>query len=147
MKYLAAIDYSPISTAVLDQAARFALAEGATVYLLHVEPPDPDFVGYEAGPPHVRQAVAREAMEHHAELRTMKESLEARGVNAHALVIQGPFAEKILDEARRLDAGLILMGSRGHGALHHLVIGSVSEEVVQHAPCPVLLVPHHPAGN
>jgi len=145
--YLAAIDFSPVSDAQLMHTARLARAEGATVYLLHVEPPEPDFMGYDAGPEHVRDAAARDAMEHHTGLRAMKEALVAQGVDTHALVIQGPAAEKILSEAARLGADLIVLGSHGHGALHQLALGSVSSEVSHAAPCPVLLVPRPAPGN
>jgi len=145
--YLAAIDYSAVSEAQLAHTTRLARAEGATVYLLHVEPPEPDFMGYDAGPEHVRAAVARDALEHHAALRAMKATLVAQGVDAHALVIQGPAAEKILDEAARLGADLIVLGSHGHGALHQLALGSVSSAVSHAAPCPVLLVPRPAPGN
>jgi nucleotide-binding universal stress UspA family protein len=45
----------------------------------------------------------------------------------------------IIDEARTLGADLVIMGSRGHGAIASLLLGSVSTEVTDHAPCPVLV--------
>jgi nucleotide-binding universal stress UspA family protein len=48
--------------------------------------------------------------------------------------------DEILDLAGELEAGLIVMGSRGMGPVKRLVLGSVSEGVVHHARCPVLLV-------
>jgi nucleotide-binding universal stress UspA family protein len=53
---------------------------------------------------------------------------------------RGPAVDEILNLARELDAGLIVMGSRGMGPVKRLVLGSVSEGVVHHASCPVLLV-------
>lgn len=38
------------------------------------------------------------------------------------------------------DADLLVLGSHGHGRLHHAVLGSVSEECIRHAPCPVVVV-------
>lgn len=49
-------------------------------------------------------------------------------------------ADEILAAAAELGAGLILLGSRGLGAVKRLVLGSVSEEVVHHARCPVLVL-------
>jgi len=49
--------------------------------------------------------------------------------------------DKILREAREQNAGLIVMGSHGHGALYELLIGSVTQGVMKSAQCPVVIVP------
>ena len=50
------------------------------------------------------------------------------------------FSNAILDEARHWSADLIVVGTHGRGALIHLLLGSVAERIVRHAPVPVLLV-------
>ena len=47
----------------------------------------------------------------------------------------------IVERARAAGAGLIVMGSHGRRGLSHLLLGSVAEKVVEHAGCPVLVVP------
>jgi nucleotide-binding universal stress UspA family protein len=54
-------------------------------------------------------------------------------------VLRGRAATSIVDEARRFGADLIVVGSRGHGTLESMLLGSVSAEVVDHAPCPILV--------
>jgi nucleotide-binding universal stress UspA family protein len=56
------------------------------------------------------------------------------------LVLEGAPGEQILKEASEWDAQLIVMGSRGHGGLTKLWLGSVSQEVVLQAPCPVEVI-------
>ena len=51
----------------------------------------------------------------------------------------------IIDYAREHAIDLIVMGTHGRGAMAHLLLGSVAERVVQHAPCAVLIVPKRPA--
>ena len=56
-----------------------------------------------------------------------------------------PAAEALLDDARRHDADLIVMGTNGRRGLTRMVLGSVAAEVVRAAECPVLTVPCHDA--
>lgn len=138
---LAAIDFSDVTEQLVEVARTMALAHGATLYLIHVEPPEPDFVGYEPGPQHVRDEVAREAVQHFKEENTLRNRLRSEGVDAHSLVLQGPTVEKILDEANRVAAKMIVVGSHGHGAVRHLLLGSVVEDLLRRSTCPVLVVP------
>lgn len=138
---LAAIDFSAVSDAVVDLAARLAGGFGGGVRLLHVAAPDPDFAGYEAGPDTVRQQRARTLRSEHRDLQERAEVLRGRGLEATARLIDGPAAETILDEAREHDVGLIVLGSHGRTGLRRLLVGSVSETVLRHAPCPVVVVP------
>lgn len=141
---LAALDFSDVTDSLLQMARDMAQAHQAALYLLHVEPPDPDFVGYEPGPQHVRDGVAQEAVRHFKNENTLRDELRAAGVDAHSLVVQGPTVEKILAEAVQLHADLIIVGSHGHGALYHVVMGSVGHGVLKDAKCPVLVVPSRP---
>ena len=58
----------------------------------------------------------------------------------HTELIEGDPAEAIIEVARTRTSDVIVMGSRGLGRLAGLVLGSTSQKVVSHAPCPVLIV-------
>ena len=58
----------------------------------------------------------------------------------HTELIEGSPAEAILDVAETRQSELIIMGPRGLGTLAGLLVGSTSQKVVDHAPCPVLIV-------
>ena len=53
----------------------------------------------------------------------------------------GAVADEILDQADAVDADFIVMGTHGHGAMYHLLVGSAAKGVLKHATRPVLLVP------
>ena len=144
---LAAVDFSHATDVVAATAADLTKALGGTLHLLHVEAPDPEFVGYEPGPQHVRDQVAKSIARNRHEIVELRDRLQGQGIDVHCLVIQGPTIDKIIEEAQRLGADVIVAGSHGHGAMHHLVLGSVSEGLIRKAPCPVLVVPQaHEAG-
>ncbi len=145
-RILAAIDFSATTDLVLEQAAQLALAFQAPITVLHVVEPEPDFVGFEPGPEVVRQAVARDFVAERNRLHQLRDALELRlgGLECGALQVQGPSAAKIVEAAERLGAGLIVLGSHGHGALYHLLVGSVAESVLRKARVPVVVVPASP---
>lgn len=138
---LAAVDFSEVSDRVVERAHELALAFSAELYLVHVAAPDPEFVGYEAGPESVRTQRAQELRQEHRDLQARAAALRARGVRAHALLIQGPTVDKLVEEIERLAADMVVLGSHGRGALLRALLGSVSEGVIRRSPCPVLVVP------
>ncbi len=139
---LVPVDFSDCAANVTETAASIARAFSARIILLHVAAPEPEFVGYEPGPQTVRDTVARELVEEHKLIHEMDRRLEASKLQVTSLVIQGYPVEKILDEAAKFNADLIVMGSHGHGALRNLLVGSVTEGVMRKSKCPVLVVPH-----
>jgi nucleotide-binding universal stress UspA family protein len=64
----------------------------------------------------------------------------AAGVEIEAVAVEGPPARALVEAAR--DAILLVVGSRGHGGFTGLLLGSVSLQAVQHAPCPVVICRH-----
>jgi nucleotide-binding universal stress UspA family protein len=138
---LVPIDFSDVTAPVVETARKFAAAFGSRVILLNVAEPEPDFVGFEAGPPTVRMAVARDFKVERQRLDEIKAQCAAGGASVAALHIQGPIVDKIVHEAGEQQADLIVMGSHGHGALYDLLVGTVTQGVIKAATCPVVVVP------
>ncbi|HUI04207.1 MAG TPA: universal stress protein [Acidimicrobiales bacterium] len=69
-----------------------------------------------------------------------KAQAEHPGVKVRRLVVEGTPASVLLDAAK--GAELLVVGTRGHGGFAGLLLGSVSEHCVAHAPCPVVVVRH-----
>jgi nucleotide-binding universal stress UspA family protein len=83
-----------------------------------------------------------QAMREYAEsiLSDGKKKAEAEGVQVETLMVDGHVVEEILKAARDGDFSLIVIGSRGLSTIKELLMGSVSDGVTKHAPCPVLVV-------
>jgi nucleotide-binding universal stress UspA family protein len=67
-------------------------------------------------------------------------TLEGPGRSVERITLRGRPASAIVEEAEAWKADLVVLGNRGHGPIASMVLGSVSAEVVDHAPCPVLVV-------
>ncbi len=138
---LAAVDFSTNSGAVVDTAAALAKGLDAKLFILHVAAPDPDFVGYAAGPSEVRDTIAGALRAEHRDLEALAARASAGGIDTEPLMIQGPTIEAIVHKAGDLDADIIVVGSHGHGALLRALLGSVSMGVLRTAGRPVLIIP------
>ena len=140
MSLLVALDFSSVADDQLEIVGRLA-SPNREVFLLHVAEPDPSFVGFEAGPETVRDQVAEEFHREHEMIQTLADRLRDAGHTVNALLIQGPTVQTILEQAEKLGAEVIVVGSHGRGKLFDLVVGSVSAEVIRKSPVPVLVVP------
>jgi nucleotide-binding universal stress UspA family protein len=67
----------------------------------------------------------------------------AGGTVAGSHLRMGAVDLEIVDLAKELGVGLIVMGCRGHGGIRRAIGGSISDAVIRHAPCPVLVVRSH----
>jgi nucleotide-binding universal stress UspA family protein len=141
---LAAVDFSNATADVVQHAAVLTRQFSAKLWLLHVAAPDPDFVGYEVATQATRDQMAERFHQEHRDLQALAGTVRGLGVEATPLLVQGSTAEKILEEAQRLDADLIVLGSHGRGALFKTLVGSTSEGVLRKSRCPVTIVPISP---
>jgi len=134
---LVPIDFSETSDAALKYAVEMAQAFGAQLYLMHV--PGKTGEHFEANFPIGRFETA--AQERLGTLPRLSPEEIARLRPEYALRIGTP-AEEIVRYADARDVDLIIMGTHGRSGVAHLLMGSVAEQVVRMAPCPVLLVRH-----
>jgi nucleotide-binding universal stress UspA family protein len=129
-------------------ALRFAVEEArwrkATLVAVHAwsyVPLAPIQTGYdtmELPPTFVADDLEREEQAARTLLDEALSSVPA-GIELERHVVGGPADDAILDQAA--GAALIVVGSHGHGRLASALLGSVSSRVIEHAPCPVVVVP------
>ena len=130
-----AIDGSEGSEAAIKEAIQLASAVGAQLTFAYVRKPPSSLLGSPYYECHLARDLGWARTQVDAALdRAREASLEARGE-----VLEGNPVDEILSFADNSRADLIVMGSRGHGALAGALLGSVSSGVVQHANVPVLV--------
>jgi len=137
-RILVPIDFSASSRVALARAEEVALASGAELIVLHV--------GEEVG-----QATLKESGLVSAHVRgdqkpgvapalaALASQLQARGVRARAMHVEGSPRTKILDAISFEHVALVVMGTHNRQGITRLLLGSVSARVVQSSPVPVLL--------
>jgi nucleotide-binding universal stress UspA family protein len=133
-KLLLAVDQSEHSRKAIPAAVELARAGGGAIHVLHVRE-----LHYPV-PPTVRGDSPEEAQQL---VDGIVEELKDAGVAAEGGVrpsTGGSPAGAILEYAREVGAGMILVGSHGHSALGGLLIGSVAHKLTQLSACPVLVV-------
>jgi nucleotide-binding universal stress UspA family protein len=140
---LACIDLSSASAVVVEKAAALAFGTGGRMHLLHVAADEPALAGYdkESLGALTREDRAEQLLAEHADLRAQAEALRRDGLEVVPLLEMGATVEQINAVADRIDADVIAVGSHGHGAVHHLVLGSVSTTLLKTTTRPVLVVP------
>ncbi len=141
MKVLAAIDFSELSDAVVEQARSLVERQGGELWLLHVAEPEPAFIGYEAGPAVVRDALAQRFHREHQDLQAIAGKLRDSGINATALLIQGSTVDTVLQQADQLNVDMLIAGTHGRSLARDLLLGNVSSGLVRGTCRPLLLVP------
>ena len=134
---LVPIDFSPASEKALAYAVPLAKVCGAKLTLLHVLEPvaTPDFAAFPLALDNERESRASRL-----QLERVASDLKIRSVAEKFLVRNGRAFNEITSAARTLKVDLIVISTHGRTGLKHVLMGSTAERVVQHAPCPVLVV-------
>jgi nucleotide-binding universal stress UspA family protein len=131
-----ATDLDGRSEAALEYARKLASAYGARIILAHgIDPLD--YASVVNVPGRVLTAMPEEAR---MALEQMASELLREGIHSHSEVRQGAVAQMLLDVARQYEAGLIVIGTEGRQGAGPIVVGTVAEQLVRLAPCPVLAV-------
>lgn len=140
-RILVPVDFSDLSTEVIEKAAELAKAFGSEVYILHISVPS-TFLSEDASiQPLMNSPTIEEVIREDHDLKAMVNYLLEQGISAKSALIHGPVVDSILHEAEKFAADLIIVGTQSHGFLYRTFIGSVSEGVLRHSPCPVMFIP------
>lgn len=141
-RILVPTDFSPPSDAALEYARILAAKFGSSLRILHVID-DPtsssDFVadGFAPSTENIRNALLEQTRKR---LDGVMNYDDRTRYHAHADAVLGMPAATIVAHATATAASVIVMGTHGRTGLAHLLMGSVAEQVVRTAPCPVLTV-------
>ena len=150
-KVLLATDGSEEASSATEAAVEIAQKTGSEVHVVHVYGVAPIYPLYpeatDPGGAELEDPVLEEDLEGLSERRAQQvldaaaEKVQSAGARvAQAHLREGGVPHEIVALAEELGVGLVVVGSRGRGGIRRALMGSVSDAVVRHAHCPVLVV-------
>jgi nucleotide-binding universal stress UspA family protein len=131
-----AVDGSEYSHRAIDYAKSLAENYQANLWLIHVFSHTSDLLGYQD----YEKLYAKRKSKGQVVLDEAQKLLGNTTFKVHEKLIEGSEAEAILWVAEKNKADLIVMGTRGFGAVKGLLVGSVSRKVIHLSTCPVMVV-------
>jgi nucleotide-binding universal stress UspA family protein len=135
---LVPLDFSASTSAVVAAAENLARGRPARIILLTVTKPP---VILTESAPDIADSIRLDREKSGRHLAGLADQVAAHGLEVEAYERFGPPVDCILEEARRIQAEYIVMGSHGHSAVYELFVGSTTAGVLKRSPCPVLIVP------
>jgi nucleotide-binding universal stress UspA family protein len=152
-KILLATDGSTEAELAARSAAELADKTGSELHVVHVFGIIPWYPIYSEGTdldetdqeePQVQEDLQRTSEQRARELldAEVEKLRSVGGTVAQAHLREGGPAQEIVGLAEEVGAGLIVMGSRGFGGIRRALMGNISDSVVRHAHCPVMVVRH-----
>ena len=133
-RILIATDGSKYSKTAIEKAIDFAKSYGGELKVISVVDVPPEF--YAESPKTVDEMIKKAK----GYVEDVKKQAEAEGVKAEQFIREGESYQVITNIEREQNVGTIVMGSHGRTGLKRLLMGSVTEKVIGHSPCPVLIV-------
>lgn len=137
-RVVVAVDGSDDAAAAADFVARLTVPPAAIRVVGVVQPPE--LPGWSASLPNVRAAIEEVFAERRRSLETVLAEVAGRLGGATTEIMVGPPAATLERVAEGGDVDLVVLGARGLGPVKRLLLGSVSERVLRHARCAVLVV-------
>jgi nucleotide-binding universal stress UspA family protein len=143
-RILVPVDFSAASDEALAYAKTLAGRFGASLHLVHAFEDPFTSAAFASEMYSTLPLSMREDMLRHAEQRLAERLPADQKELFHGTtdIVTGTPARTIVEYSAKLGADLIVMGTHGRSGMAHLLLGSVAERVVRHAPCPVLTVKH-----
>jgi nucleotide-binding universal stress UspA family protein len=135
-KILIATDGSEKNKSAVEEAVKIARACGSTVYAIYVM--DESLMKSAIEVPIAEDLYRRIRDEGEKAVNRVKES--AQGVNLETFILSGRPARVITEFAEQKAVDLIVVGTQGKSGIERFLLGSVADEVIRTADCPVLAI-------
>jgi nucleotide-binding universal stress UspA family protein len=145
MNVLIGIDDSPFSRAAIEHVKSLSWPAGTKFLVVSASAPVFVGPGEAAAPGAIAELIEQQEKFHRGLADRSAADLKSAGLSVTAKMVPADPRGALIDEAKRMSADLVVVGSHGRSGLTKLLLGSVATHVVTHAPCSVLVVKHKAA--
>jgi universal stress protein A len=136
-RILVPVDFSVHSIKALETALSLAGTFGAEITLVHIV----EQIIYPGDWMYPPIAMTDFAAEQREQISAKLKALAKRsGIKSHEVVRLGRAWQEVVEVAKERKADLIVLATHGYTGLRHVLLGSVAEKILRHAPCPVLSI-------
>jgi nucleotide-binding universal stress UspA family protein len=129
-----------IESPILERTIELATAFSSKVWILHIVPHTGE-APFNVDSKVLRREAAAELHHEHKFLQHLAQCLRDRGIDATALLVEGPIIKTILKESDRLDIDLIVLGCHRHSLLYGVLVEFTEEGLLSKCPRPIMFAP------
>ena len=140
-KIVVAIDFTEVTSKVLEVAIKMAKLNEAKLYLIHADTMEVyiDFANMYTPPPFELYEKQKKVVEE--KMDVIHSTLDKSKIEHECIIIEGPTVKTILEQLKELEADLLIIGSHRHGKLYHFLMGNIHESLITKSQCPVMVIP------
>ncbi|MEJ5301552.1 MAG: universal stress protein [Thermodesulforhabdaceae bacterium] len=139
------VDFSENSQRAVEYGLFMAKVNGAKVYMMHVISQrivdaihELSVKGYKGDFVEIMKSVRQDREK---DMRSLVASSMADGLEIEFILKEGKPGSEIMETVKEIKPDLIVIGHQGRSALGSFLLGSVAQYVLNHAPCPILVIP------
>jgi nucleotide-binding universal stress UspA family protein len=140
-RILVAVDFSEVTDKVISTAVTLQKALQGHLRVVHVDNSAPYFYTPKDESPTACEPIEANAPPEGSNLEDIRSMLAKEQVDADYRLMEGPAADNILAEANAYCADIIVIGAHLHSQFYHCLFGDTTTSLINHAPCPILVVP------
>ena len=140
-KILIAVDFTEANKSVLAYAKKMAKEFNSSITIVHSENIQLFLDSYEINVMPSVEIIEMQKKIISEKLKKIEDEFKDEDIAVKTILLEGPTAENILNEAKICEADLIIAGSHKHGRFYNLLIGSTTNSLIKKSPIPILIIP------
>ena len=137
-----AIDFVEDNEILLEKSIEILKKFQAKIWIIHIAAPESDFGGYAGTSKSERKFIADKLREQHRSIQEISKKIQDKGFDSEALLISGPTVETLVEESKKLNADMIIIGFHKRGFLS-AIFGDITIGVLKKIGIPLLSIPTH----